>query len=390
MHDKAGEPLDFDVIICGGGPGGSACAMGFVDSGIRVAVIEKSSFPREKVCGDGMAPYISKALHKMSPKFKAAFDQFDASMPITHIRIVNSKGKSATQAFPEPWFVASRYHFDHFLYQQAAALPNVSYLLEEQVTQVSVAPEAVSVQTNKGRYTAKLLIGCDGASSLVGRQLSQYRLDPAHNYAAVRAYYEQVEDVLPDTFEFHPVPQHPSGYFWIFPSENDRANVGFSILSEDLQQKNLKLREVLPQIIAQTPHLNSRFKNARLIGGIKGWSIPVGYGHYPISGARYMLAGDAASVADPLTGEGIGQAIVTGRMAAFQARQCFEANDFSAGFMKQYDKAVHQKWGTQNRRRKLLGHLIQYQWIINTIVALLRSSAVLSKPVLWVLTKIAR
>ena len=101
-------------------------------------------------------------------------------------------------------------------------------------------------------------------------------------------------------------------------------------------------------------------------------------------------AGDAASVADPLTGEGIGQAIVTGRMAAFQARQCFEANDFSAGFMKKYDKTVHQKWGIQNRRRKLLGHLIQYQWIINTIVALLRGSTVLSKPVLWVLTKIAR
>lgn len=384
------QQYDFDVIICGGGPCGSACAMGFVDTSIRVAVIEKSSFPREKVCGDGMAPYIPKALHKMSPKFKDAFDQFRERIPIRYIKVVNSKGKSATQAFPEPWFVASRYHFDDFLYRQASALPNVSYLLEEQVTMVNADATQVVVKTNKNEYRAKMLIGCDGASSLVGRQLSHYRLDPANNYAAVRAYYEQVEDVLPDTFEFHPVPQHPSGYFWIFPSEAGRANVGFSILSEDLQRKNLKLREVLPQIIAQTPHLNRRFKNARLLGDIKGWSIPVGYGHYPISGERYLLAGDAAAVADPLTGEGIGQAIVTGRIAAAHALNCFIANDFSAAFMKKYDAAVAQKWGAQNRRRRLLGHLIQYQWIINLIVVLLRSSQYISWPVLKVLTKIAR
>ena len=68
--------LHFDVIICGGGPGGSTAALGFTDTDIKVAVIEKSSFPREKVCGDGMAPYIPKALDKISPKFKKAFDQF--------------------------------------------------------------------------------------------------------------------------------------------------------------------------------------------------------------------------------------------------------------------------------------------------------------------------
>ncbi len=66
----------FDVIICGGGPGGSTAAMAFHDTELKIAVIEKSSFPRDKVCGDSMMSYIPKALNRISPNFKKAFDDF--------------------------------------------------------------------------------------------------------------------------------------------------------------------------------------------------------------------------------------------------------------------------------------------------------------------------
>jgi geranylgeranyl reductase family protein len=375
------EKLDFDVIICGGGPGGSTCALGFVDTNIRVAVIEKSNFPREKVCGDGMAPYIPKALNLISPKFKQAFDQFAERIPISHVYMKAFNGRVAHVAFKEPWFISSRYHFDNFLYTQASALPNVTYFLEEQVTQVNIAENIVSVETDKKRQLqAKLIIGCDGATSIVRRQLTQYKLDPEYTCAAVRAYFSGVKDIMKDTFEFHFVPKYPNGYFWVFPSEGDQTNIGFGMMTHDVAHQKLKLRDVLLEIIDDDPKLKERFKEATLTGDIKGWSIPFAYGKHPISGNRFMLVGDAASVADPMSGEGIGQAIVTGRIAASQAKACFDTQDFSAQKLKEYDAAVDKKWGKIIRLRRKYANLVaKYPWTMNSVIGLLSTKGKVSE-----------
>ncbi|MEY3421703.1 MAG: hypothetical protein RIR48_1999 [Bacteroidota bacterium] len=374
------ENLNFDVVICGGGPGGSACAMGFVGTNLKVAVIEKTLYPREKVCGDGMAPYIPKALHKMSPEFKTAFDGFNQRLAINNVKVIAYNGKTFQIPFPEPWFVSRRYHFDNFLYQQASSLPNVTFFLEEQVTEVVVSENIVNIQTNKNRkITSNLIIGCDGATSIVRRQLSNYQLEGANHCVALRAYYSNVENVQLDTFEFHFIQKHPNGYFWIFPSENGESNVGFGTLSKEVTDQNLKLKDIFLSIIEQTPHLKNRFKNAKLIGSIKGWGIPLGYKKHTISGDRFMLVGDAASVADPLSGEGIGQAIVTGRIAAFQAIKCFEANNFSEKFLRQYDIEVEKKWGKQNRNRKILSNIFSsHQSVLNRLVSILSKQNLVS------------
>ena len=375
------ESYNFDVIICGGGPGGSTCALGFVDTDIRVAVIEKSKFPREKVCGDGMGSYIPKALHMISPRFKEAFEQFKERIPITHVYMKAFNGQTAHVAFKEPWFISSRYHFDNFLYEQASALPNVTYFLEEQVTNVTINSNEVLVETDSKKcFTSKLVIGCDGATSIVRRQLTQYKLVPEYTCAAVRAYYSGVKDVMKDTFEFHFTPKYPNGYFWVFPSDGENANIGFGMMTNDVAHQKVKLRDVVAEIIESDPNLKERFKDAQLIGDIKGWSIPFAYGKHPISGNRFMLAGDAASVADPMSGEGIGQAVVTGRIAAFQAKACFETQNFSAEKLKEYDRAIDQKWGKKIRSRRIYANLVaKYPWTMNTVIRLLSSNASISK-----------
>ncbi len=369
------ESLDFDVIICGGGPGGSTCAMGFVDTNIRVAVIEKSNFPREKVCGDGVASYVPKALNMISPKFVTAFNEFSGKFPITHVGIYAYNGKSARIPFPESWFISTRYELDNFLYQQASAMPNVTFFLEEQIQNVSITEAGASITTDKNRtFTGKLLIGADGATSVVRRQLTDYKIDPANHCAAVRAYYTGVTGVAGDTYEVHYVDKYPNGYFWIFPSTDNQVNIGFGVLSDDVVLQKLKLRDVLLEIIEDSPTLKKRFENAKLVSDIKGWSIPLGYDQYPISGDRFMLIGDAASLADPSTGEGIGQAIVSGRIAAFQAKNCFKENNFSATILQDYNTAIYNKFGRIHKKRHYYTRLItKNKWLLNATMSLLNS-----------------
>jgi len=92
-----------------------------------------------------------------------------------------------------------------------------------------------------------------------------------------------------------------------------------------------------------------------------------------------MVVGDAASVADPLSGEGIGQAIVTGRIAAFHAKECFLSNDFTAKKMSNYDKDVDKKWGTTIRKRRYWAEIIaKHKWTLNLAVKLLGSNTFIS------------
>jgi geranylgeranyl reductase family protein len=385
------ENLDYDVIICGGGPGGSTAALGFVDTNIRVAVIEKSSFPREKVCGDGIAGYVPKALNMISPRFGNAFKEFKAQFPITHVGINSFEGKASRVAFPESWFISPRYDLDNWLYQQASSLPNVTYFLQEQVTGVTIEEHAGTVTTDKGRtFTGKLIIGADGASSSVRRLLTDYKMDPAYHCAAVRAYYTGVTGNDGCTFEVYFIPKYPNGYFWIFPSTDNQVNIGFGLTSEEVSQRKIKLRELLLDIIEDTPALKKRFANATLVSDVKGWSIPFGYGKYPISGKRFMLIGDAASLADPSTGEGIGQAIVSGRIAAFHAKDCFEQNDFSAANMQAYDKEIHRKFGRIHLKRRFYWQVITHQkWILNLTIRLLNSTQFISGLIQKIIVRVA-
>lgn len=381
---------EFDVVICGGGPGGSTAALVFENSGLKVAVIEKDNFPREKVCGDGMTSYIPKALNVISPKFREAFDNFKEKMLINDLYVSSYNGQTITVKFPENAFISPRYYFDKFLYDQAKAIPNITYFLDCQIKTVKISDEICSITTNNNEtFRSKLLIGCDGASSLIRRQLTNYTMDASVYCASIRTYYDNVKDVKKDTFEVYFSPLYPEGYLWIFPSFDDQVNVGFCLLKMSVNKSKIKLKETIDEIINEDPKLRERFKDAKQFGEVKGWSIPTGYGKYPIYGNRFMLCGDAASLADPLTGEGIGPAIVSGRIAAKHAIKCFEANDFSEKFISTYHLQIEDKFGRMHKKRAKFNKVIfSKKWIINFLIAFFRSENFLVKKILNLSIKI--
>ena len=363
----------FDVIICGGGPAGSTCALALADSGLKVAVIEKYIFPRDKVCGDAVAAYVPKVLNTIHPKFKENLLEFKEKVVVNTCRIVAPNAKSLDITYEESGFISTRISFDNYLFEMASTEKNITFFLDHAVTDVTIdsIKDEVTVLTDRAIFKSKIVIGCDGAHSVVNKKIVGTKPDLNHYSGAVRTYYKNVAGIPDRTFELHFIKGLLPGYFWIFPIKDNMANVGLGALSADISKKKINLRKVFHDTINTVEYLKERFKNAQQIGQLEGFGLPLGSRKVTMSGDNFMLCGDAASLIDPLSGEGIGQAMVSGRYAGWQAKKCFDQNNFSSTFMKQYDKQVYDKFWVRHRKNYFIQQIIgNREWLLNGVVNL--------------------
>ena len=130
---------------------------------------------------------------------------------------------------------------------------------------------------------------------------------------ALRQYFEGVVG-LSDQIELHFIDEVRPGYFWIFPLEGDRANVGIGMDHRDIKARGIDLKEALAAAVASTT-FGARFRDARPLEAPVGWNLPVGSRRRPAHGNGFLLLGDAAGLIDPFTGEGIGNALYSARFA---------------------------------------------------------------------------
>lgn len=366
----------FDVIICGAGPAGSTCALALTGSGLKIALIDKSNFPRDKICGDAIAAYARKVLESIHPKFADAFDLFDKRYLVNTYRLFGPNGKYVDVSSDEYGMISRRIDWDNFLFNLAAGEPHVTCFLDTTVNNVHRNDGEVDIEIGNEIFTSKIVIGCDGAHSVVARDLAKPTRDLHHHSAAVRAYYKNVEGLAPQTFELHFMEGILPGYFWIFPLPDNTVNVGLGCSSYQVSNEKLNLRKTLSSIITDHPKIKERFKRAERISEIEGYGLPLGSRKVQMSGDNFMLCGDAASLIDPLTGEGIGPAMVSGRYAGWQAKKCFEQNNFSSSFMKQYDQQVYAKfWNNHRRRYHIQQQIISRPRLVNGLIGLANSSS---------------
>jgi len=276
------------------------------------------------------------------------------------------------EQFP-PGFISKRVDFDYELFKRLDR--NYAKVLDgTEVTDVARVGAEINISCKNTASsfqlpTPRLIIGAEGDRSIVAKKLAGLKKENDHYCAGIRAYYSGVEGMHPQNFiELHFLEELLPGYFWIFPLPNGQANIGAGMLSSSVSKKKVNLKEDMLKAIANNPTIKDRFKNAKLLGSIQGWGLPLGSKKRHLSGEGFLLIGDAGSLIDPFTGEGIGNALYSGMMAADQVAEALKQNRFDAAFLNTYDRAFYDRQWDELKLSHTMQKLCKYPWLFNFVV----------------------
>ncbi len=348
--DVWARSLIYDLIIVGGGPAGSTAALYAARHGLSVLLLDKSRFPRDKICGDAVGGHAVAILRDLQ------LDEALVELPCRRFRkLVLGSAKhvraeidldGARKRDFVSGYVVRRQVFDAFLFERARAVAMKcleEFAVDDVVCENGLVCGVLGQEGLSGvrrEFRGRIVVGSDGYRSVVARKVGSYAVDPAHSSVAVRRYYRNVAG-LSDAIELHYLSVVNPGYFWIFPLPDGVANVGVIMLSSAMKKKHVNLVDTLDCIIHDSVFA-ARFADALPLEKPLGWHLPVGSIHRPCCGPGYLLAGDAAGLADPWNGEGIANAMYSGRIAAEESAAALRRCDVSAGSLASYDDRL---WG---------------------------------------------
>lgn len=357
---------DFDVVIIGAGPAGVACALALRNSSLKVALVDKRKFPRDKTCGDAIPGPTLRYLKEILPEFPEEFEKFEQKHRTRKSTLFMPNGAAVSVNWKTKAYNSTRMSFDDFLFELVKKHSETTVLEEVSMIKASRDNEKVKIHLRGGaELNCLAIVAGDGANSQVYRYLGSEVEQRSPESVAVRAYYKDV-DFPTDANGFYLIKNFP-GYFWIFPLRENLYNVGIGLLREDMA-KDFSLKSYLEEVVADKSIFGDMFVKSELVSKIVGHNLTSATKRISISGERYLLVGDAAHLIDPIQGHGIDKAVKSGALAADQLMKSFDQNDFSSSFMSNYDDAVYSSIGKELLRNfRFMNLYRRFPWFFTMI-----------------------
>lgn len=365
--------MEHEVIVVGAGPGGSTAAMALAQKGYDVLLLDRQAFPRDKICGDAVPASALDLLYAlgMEERIRAANFYY-----IDKMRLVSPKGYSMDADFPEDRHITQsaivpREEFDVLLQQHA--IDSGANFVQAQVKEPIVEDGRVTgvtarVNGSVKTFHSKIVIGADGVTSSIARQIRTDEHDDHHRAVALRAYIEDIDE-LPHQVEFYLYNEILPGYAWIFPLGEGKANIGLGMRLDTFREKSYNLKKMLADFM-EMPDIKKRLRNGGRLRSIATWQLNFGSQkdiQRVYDGA--LLIGDAAGFINPLTGGGISNAVISARLAAETIHQAFLKEDFSKETLQLYAEYCRQELWRGMRRSYYLQRVMELtpfvvDWIV--------------------------
>lgn len=326
---ESAPALDADVIVVGAGPAGSTTAYHLARSGLDVLLLEKTRFPREKVCGDGLTPRAVKELIDMGV-------DIDAPGWIRNkgLRVIGGGHRlelpwPELSSYPDFGLVRTRLDFDKILADRAEAagarlLQGVNVtgpvldLRSGHIIGVTAKRDGEPVT-----YRSRLVVAADGNSTRLSLSMGLHRRDDRPMGVAVRTYFTSPrhdDDYLESWLELWDTGDDGRarllpGYGWIFGVGDGTSNVGLGLLNTSESFQNLDYRDLLRRWVKNMP-AEWGYTEENMTGPVRGAALPMAFNRQPHYTKGLVLVGDAGGMINPFNGEGIAYAMETGRIAA--------------------------------------------------------------------------
>ncbi|MCU1686002.1 MAG: electron transfer oxidoreductase [Amycolatopsis sp.] len=329
---RRGPDHDAEVIVVGAGPAGSTVATYLARAGVDVLLLEKTEFPREKVCGDGLTPRGVKQLIDLGidTSEEAGWVRSRGLRILTQELTLELDWPDLT-SYPPYGVSRTRHDFDDMLAKLAV---KAGARLQERTTVTGAVTDertgrVIGVEAKLGpekkpvSYRAPLVLACDGVSARLALSVGIEKTDKRPMGVAVRQYYKSPRHDDP-FIEGHlelwdrSDPRHPKllpGYGWAFPLGDGTVNVGLGMLSTSKAFRSTDYRALLRQWLDGTPE-EWGYREENAVGKVGGAGLPMGFNRTPHYRDGLLLLGDAGGMVSPFNGEGISAAMESAQLAA--------------------------------------------------------------------------
>ncbi len=351
---------DADVIVVGAGPAGSATAHHLALAGHDVLLLEKTTFPREKVCGDGLTPRAVRSLVSMG------IDTSEQAGWLHNkgLRIIGGGMRLEIPwpdlaSYPAYGLVRPRSDFDDLLARQA--VKSGAVLRENTAVTGPVLDKSgrITGVTTKGEngpvtYSAPLVVAADGNSSRLSLAMGLETRDDRPMGVAVRTYYRSPrhdDDWLESWLELWDRGDDGRerllpGYGWIFGVGDGTSNVGLGILNTSTAWGKVDYKDLLKRWLDQTPE-EWGFRDENRTQPVRGAALPMGFNRQPHYANGMLLVGDSGGMVNPFNGEGIAYAMESGEIAAQVISQALArpTTDGRERALQAYPQTLKQTYG---------------------------------------------
>ncbi|MFW9961011.1 MAG: geranylgeranyl reductase family protein [Candidatus Thorarchaeota archaeon] len=338
----------YDVVVIGAGPAGSTASRYLAKKGLKVCLIDKDSFPRDKPCGGGF----STSLIEEFPYLKKRTDDFLKGT--ARVGVLHSPNRHVILRGKVDMAMALRIDFDNVLFESALE-EGIDSFEGTRAKSIRFHQDYSEIMLSGGDSIKGIIVlGGDGVSSMVARESGLQKRWPTSNITACRvaevpATGEQILERYSEDLHYHFYASFGGrpGYGWIFPKQ-ETINIGLGIVGKHAQG----LPRLFDVFVRYLKRENLLMKNANL-SSAKGALVPTGG---PVKKSfidKCLIVGDAAGMVSPLTGGGIAYAMKAARYASAVLVSAFEENKLGEVKLIQYEKMWQDEFGNEFKEQLL-------------------------------------